>query len=130
MIHARDAWDDLSTCSAAEGVPERTVLHCFTGGPEEVDRCLDAGMYVSFSGIVTFKNADDVRAAAARCPLDRLLVETDSPFLAPVPHRGRANEPSYVPLVGEAIAAVKECPVDDVMERTAAAAAMVFSTDA
>ena len=66
-------------------------------------------MYVSFSGIVTFKNAADVRAAAARCPLDRLLVETDSPFLAPVPHRGRTNEPSYLPLVGEAIAAVKGC---------------------
>ncbi len=111
-----------------EGVPERTVLHCFTGGPEEVDRCLRAGMYVSFSGIVTFKNAADVRAAAARCPLDRLLVETDSPFLAPVPHRGRTNEPSYLPLVGEAIATVKGCGVDEIMERSAAAATMAFST--
>ena len=74
------------------------MLHCFTGGPDEVDRCLRAGMFVSFSGIITFKNAADVRAAAARCPLDRLLVETDSPFLAPVPHRGRTNEPSYLPL--------------------------------
>jgi TatD DNase family protein len=85
-------------------------------------------MYVSFSGIVTFKNAADVREAAARCPLDRLLVETDSPFLAPAPHRGRANEPSYLPLVGDAIAAVKGCAVDEVRERSAAAAAMVFST--
>ena len=127
-IHARDAWADLFDVLDAEGVPERTVLHCFTGGPDEVDRCLRAGMYVSFSGIVTFKNAADVRAAAARCPLDRLLVETDSPFLAPVPHRGRTNEPSYLPLVGEAIAAVKGCGVDEIMERTAAAAAMVFST--
>jgi len=104
------------------------VLHCFTGGPEEVDRCLRAGMYISFSGIVTFKNAADVRAAAARCPLDRLLVETDSPFLAPVPHRGRTNEPSYLPLVGEAIATVKDCSVDEVRERTALSTAMVFST--
>jgi TatD DNase family protein len=128
VIHARDAWDDLFDVLAAERVPERTVLHCFTGGPDEVDRCLRAGMYVSFSGIVTFKNAADVRAAAERCPLERLLVETDSPFLAPVPHRGRTNEPSYLSLVGEAIAAVKECSVDDVRERTAASTAMVFST--
>ncbi len=128
VIHARDAWPDLFDVLHAEGVPARTVLHCFTGGPEEVERCLRAGMYVSFSGIVTFKNASDVREAAARCPLDRLLVETDSPFLAPVPHRGRPNEPSYLPLVGEAIAAVKSCSVDEVRERSAAAAAMVFST--
>jgi TatD DNase family protein len=128
VIHARDAWPDLFDVLQAEGVPARTVLHCFTGGPEEVDRCLRAGMYVSFSGIVTFKNAGDVREAAARCPLDRLLVETDSPFLAPVPHRGRPNEPSYLPLVGDAIAAVKNCSVDEVKERSADAAAMVFST--
>jgi TatD DNase family protein len=128
VIHARDAWSDLFDVLDGEGVPERTVLHCFTGGPAEAERCLRAGMYVSFSGIVTFKNADDVRAAAARCPLDRLLVETDSPFLAPVPHRGRPNEPSYLPLVGEAIAAVKGCSVGEVMERSAAAAAMAFST--
>ena len=128
VIHARDAWDDLFDVLDAEGVPERTVLHCFTGGPDEVERCLRAGMFVSFSGIVTFKNAADVRDAAARCPLDRLLVETDSPFLAPVPHRGRTNEPSYLPLVGEAIAAVKGCTVDEVRERTALSTAMVFST--
>jgi TatD DNase family protein len=128
VIHARDAWDDLFDVLDAEGVPERTVLHCFTGGTNEVDRCLRAGMYVSFSGIITFKNATDVRAAAERCPLDRLLVETDSPFLAPVPHRGRTNEPSYLPLVGEAIAAVKGCSVDEVRERTAFSTAMVFST--
>ncbi len=128
VIHARDAWPDLFDVLAAEGVPERTVLHCFTGGPDQVEQCLRAGMYVSFSGIVTFKNASDVREAAARCPFDRLLVETDSPFLAPVPHRGRTNEPSYLPLVGEAIAAIKGCTPDEVRERTAAAAAMVFST--
>jgi TatD DNase family protein len=128
VIHARDAWADLFDVLAAEGVPARTVLHCFTGGVDEVDRCLAAGMFVSFSGIVTFKNAADVRAAAARCPLDRLLVETDSPFLAPVPYRGRTNEPSYLPYVGEAIAAVKGCTPYDVMERSAAAAAFAFST--
>jgi TatD DNase family protein len=128
VIHARDAWDDLFDVLETEGVPERTVLHCFTGGTDEVARCLRAGMYVSFSGIITFKNAADVRAAAAQCPLDRLLVETDSPFLAPVPHRGRTNEPSYLPLVGEAVAAVKGCSVDEIRERTALSTAMVFST--
>jgi TatD DNase family protein len=128
VIHARDAWDDLFDILGAEGVPDRTVLHCFTGGPDEVDRCLRAGMYVSFSGIITFKNASEVRQAAARCPLDRLLVETDSPFLAPVPHRGRANEPAYLPLVGATVAAVKECAVEAVMESSAAAATQAFAT--
>jgi TatD DNase family protein len=128
VIHARDAWDDLFDVLAAEGVPERTVLHCFTGGPDEVDRCLRAGMFISFSGIVTFKNASDVRQAVARCPLDRLLVETDSPFLAPVPHRGRANEPSYLPLVGATVASVLGCDVDTIKESSAAAAAMAFTT--
>jgi TatD DNase family protein len=104
VIHTRDAWDDTFAVLDAAGVPERTVLHCFTGGPDEVRRCLDRGMYVSFSGIVTFGRADDVRAAAALCPLDRVLVETDSPYLAPVPHRGRPNRPALVPLVGAAVA--------------------------
>jgi TatD DNase family protein len=104
VIHTREAWDDTFDVLDAEGVPDRTVLHCFTGGPDEVRRGLDRGMYVSFSGIVTFRSADDVRAAAGLCPLDRVLVETDSPYLAPVPHRGRPNRPALVPLVGEAVA--------------------------
>jgi len=126
VIHARDAWDDLFDVLRAEGVPERTVLHCFTGGPEEARRCLDAGMVLSFSGIVTFKNAADVREAAALCPLDRLLVETDSPFLAPVPHRGRANEPSYVPLVGAAVAQAKGLALAVVADATGANAIRVL----
>jgi TatD DNase family protein len=104
VIHTREAWDDTFAVLDDAGVPERTVLHCFTGGPDEVRRCLDRGMYVSFSGIVTFRQADDVRAAARLCPLDRVLVETDSPYLAPVPHRGRPNRPALVPLVGAAVA--------------------------
>jgi TatD DNase family protein len=107
VIHARDAWADLFDVLEAEGVPERTVLHCFTGGPTEARRCLEAGMFLSFSGIVSFKNAADVREAATLCPLDRLLVETDSPFLAPVPHRGQRNEPGFVPLVGAVVAELK-----------------------
>ncbi|MBO0732337.1 MAG: TatD family hydrolase, partial [Acidimicrobiaceae bacterium] len=75
VIHTREAWDDTFAILAAEGVPARTVFHCFTGGPDEARRALDVGAWLSFSGIVTFKQADDVRAAAALCPLDRLLVE-------------------------------------------------------
>jgi TatD DNase family protein len=130
VIHARDAWDDLFDILAAEGVPERTILHCFTGGPDEVDRCLRAGMYVSFSGIVTFKNAGDVRAAVERCPLDRLLIETDSPFLAPVPHRGARNEPGLLPFVGAAVAAIKGCAVEEVAVRSAEAATVAFALSA
>ena len=107
VIHTREAWADTFDILGAAGVPERTIVHCFTGGPEEARRCLDLGASLSFSGVVTFKNADDVRQAVALCPWDRLMVETDSPFLTPVPHRGTLNEPSRVPLVGAAIALVK-----------------------
>jgi TatD DNase family protein len=107
VIHTREAWDDTFDILGASGMPERTIIHCFTGGPDEARRALDLGASLSFSGVVTFKNADDVRQAAALCPWDRLLVETDSPFLTPVPHRGTLNEPSRVPLVGAAIALVK-----------------------
>ncbi len=126
VVHARDAWDDLFDVLAAEGVPERAVLHCFTGGPEEARRCLDAGMVLSFSGIVTFKNAVGVREAVSLCPIDRFLVETDSPFLAPVPHRGKANEPSYVPLVGATVAEVKGVDAAAVALASSATAAQVF----
>ena len=107
VIHTREAWDDTFDILGAAGVPARTIVHCFTGGPEEARRCLDLGASLSFSGVVTFKNAEDVRQAAALCPWDRLLVETDSPFLTPVPHRGTLNEPSRVPLVGHMISQVK-----------------------
>ena len=107
VVHTREAWDDTLDILQATGVPERTIIHCFTGGPVEARKCLDLGTSLSFSGVVTFKNAADVREAAALCPLDRLLVETDTPFLTPAPHRGTLNEPSRVPLVGAAIAQVK-----------------------
>ena len=122
VIHTREAWPDTFDLLASEGVPERTVLHCFTGGADEARRALDLGLRLSFSGIITFKNADDVRAAAALCPLDRLLVETDSPYLAPVPHRGQANQPAFVTLVGAAVAEVKQVPTDDVARASSAAA--------
>jgi TatD DNase family protein len=126
VIHSRDAWDDTFRVLAEEGVPARTVFHCFTGGPDEARRALDLGAYVSFSGIVSFKNADDVRAAAALVPRHRVLVETDAPYLAPVPHRGRANRPAWVVDVGTALAAAMGLSVDDVAAATRANAAAVF----
>ena len=113
MIHTRDAWADTFDVLAAEGVPERTVFHCFTGGPEEADRCLDLGAVLSISGIVTFRASDDLRAAVARTPLDRLLVETDAPYLTPVPHRGERNRPALVPFVGAGVADALGLPVED-----------------
>lgn len=118
IIHTRDAWADTFAVLREAGVPERVVFHCFTGGPEEADRCLDIGALLSFSGIVTFRNADDVRAAAQRCPLERLLVETDAPYLAPVPFRGKRNQPAYVTHTGEAIAALKGVTAAEVAAST------------
>ncbi|MDQ2725697.1 MAG: TatD family hydrolase [Actinomycetota bacterium] len=126
VIHTRDAWADTFAILAEAGVPQRTVFHCFTGGPDEARRCLDLGAWLSFSGIVSFKTADDVRAAAALCPLDRVLVETDSPYLAPVPHRGQPNRPALVPLVGAALAAAMGRPVADVEAATWANTAAAF----
>jgi TatD DNase family protein len=118
VIHTREAWDDTFAILEHEGVPERTVFHCFTGGPDEAERALATGACLSFSGIVTFRNADDVRAAAAQCPIDRLLVETDAPYLTPVPHRGERNRPALVPLVGEAVATIRGVRPEEVASRT------------
>ena len=126
VVHTREAWDDTIDLLASNGVPDRTIIHCFTGGPDEARRCLDIGASLSFSGVVTFKNAEDVRQAAALCPMDRLLVETDSPFLTPVPHRGKLNEPSRVPLVGAAIAQVKGADIAEVAAASTANARQAF----
>jgi TatD DNase family protein len=126
VIHTREAWDDTFRVLADEGVPDRTIFHCFTGGPDEARRALDLGAYLSFSGIVSFKNADDVRAAAAITPLDRVLVETDAPYLAPVPHRGKPNRPAWVVEVGHALAAAMGRSVDEVAAATSRNAAAVF----
>lgn len=126
VIHTRDAWDHTFRVLDDAGVPRRTVFHCFTGGPTEVQGALARGAYVSFSGIVSFKNADDVRAAAAVTPLDRMLVETDAPYLAPVPHRGQENRPLWVADVGAALAAAVGVPIDIIASATAANAEAVF----
>ena len=120
VIHSREAWDDTFRVLEEESPPRRTVFHCFTGGPAEAERALALGAHLSFSGIVSFKGADDVRAAAAACPPDRVLVETDAPYLTPVPHRGRENEPALVVDVGVALAAAVGRPVEAVAAATRA----------
>jgi TatD DNase family protein len=126
VIHTREAWDDTWSVLRSEGVPARTVFHCFTGGLEEAGVALQLGAYLSFSGIVTFPTAGEVRTAAAECPMDRLLVETDAPFLTPVPHRGKPNSPALVPIVGAAVAAARGCPVEEVEQATWANAERLF----
>ena len=118
VIHTREAWADTFALLAEQGVPDRTIFHCFTGGPAEARACLDLNAFLSFSGIVTFPSATDVQAAAGLCPLDRLLIETDSPYLAPVPHRGRRNEPAYLPAIGEKLATLRGETVGAIAERS------------
>jgi TatD DNase family protein len=118
VIHTREAWPETFDILTAEGVPPRTVFHCFTGGPDEARRCLDLGAVLSFSGIVSFPTATDLHEAARLCPMDRLLVETDSPYLAPVPHRGQKNQPAWVVDVAAALATVKGVALDDVASAT------------
>jgi TatD DNase family protein len=126
VIHTREAFEDTLAILESEGVPERTVFHCFTGGPADAERCLATGGYLSFSGIVTFKNADDVREAVRICPPERLLIETDAPYLAPVPYRGRQNEPALVVRVGEQLAAEKEMSLAEIAALTSANAVRAF----
>ena len=109
VIHARDADEDIAA-TLEEAMARRgfsAVLHCFTGGPELARRALDIGLYISFSGILTFKKSDALRAIAADVPLERLLVETDAPYLAPGKYRGRRNEPAYVVETAKELAKVK-----------------------
>jgi len=94
------------------------VMHCFVESWEIAQRALDLGFYISFSGIVTFKNAEDLRQVAARVPMDRILIETDSPYLAPVPYRGKSNEPAYVYHVAECLAGIRGCSIEEIGDQT------------
>ena len=129
VIHSREAWQETFEILDREGVPSRTVFHCFTGGVDEAAECRARGAILSFSGIITFPSGGDLRAAAADCPLDRLLVETDAPYLAPVPHRGKQNRPAFVPFVGEAVAQAKGIRVEEVEQATWATAALFYGLD-
>jgi TatD DNase family protein len=123
VIHTRSASVDTLAILREEGedgTPGSAggVFHCFTETAEVARAALDLGFYISFSGILTFKNAQDLRDVAAFVPLDRLLIETDSPYLAPAPHRGQTNNPSYVPLVAAQLAQLRGCPVEEIAELT------------
>lgn len=126
VVHSRDAWEDTFDVLDAEGAPDRTVFHCFTGGPDEARAALERGASVSFSGIVSFRNAAEIRDAAALVPSDSYLVETDAPYLAPVPKRGKQNRPSWVRFVGEAVAAARGVSTAQVAAETTANAVRIF----
>ena len=124
VIHTRHASEDTLAILKEEGAapdahyPARGVFHCFTESQAVARAALDLGFYISFSGILTFKTAADLREVAQFVPLDRMLIETDSPYLAPVPYRGKTNNPSYVPLVAQQIAALKQLSVEAVADAT------------
>ena len=126
VIHDRDAHDDVLRVLAEEGAPDRVVFHCFSGDADFARRCADNGYVMSFAGNVTFKNADDLRAAARVAPAELLLVETDAPFLTPMPHRGRPNAPYLVPLTVRALGEVRDESADEVASAVSATAARVF----
>jgi len=113
IIHTRDAWDDTFRLMKEEGADQAGgIMHCFTGDWEMAKTAMDMGFYISFSGIVTFKNAQQLKEVAKRVPEDRILIETDSPYLAPEPYRGRPNQPAYVYYVAEYIAGLRSSSLD------------------
>jgi TatD DNase family protein len=127
IFHCRDAFQDLFALADHHYKGRPAVLHCFTGTMEEAKGCLERGWYVSMSGIITFKKSALLREVAAFVPLDRLLIETDTPYLAPDSKRGKSNEPSYIDETARALAAVKGISIEEVAEATAGNAARFFS---
>jgi TatD DNase family protein len=127
IIHSREAADDTIAILRENGAEETGfVLHCFCGDWDFARRALDMGAYLSFSGIVTFKNALDQQDVARRAPMDRILIETDSPYLAPIPLRGKRNEPSYVPHVANFLAGLRGMTIEEVAQETTANAMRFF----
>jgi len=120
VLHCREAEPALLQILEEEHASEcGGVVHCYTGTMETALRVLDMGLHLGFTGIITFKNAVALREVLARVPLDRILLETDGPYLAPIPHRGKRNEPSFLPRIAEAVAAVKQVPVARLTENAA-----------
>ncbi|MBM7855176.1 TatD DNase family protein [Desulfohalotomaculum tongense] len=127
VIHLRDAYGDFLDIMRVEGLePITGVMHCYSGSWEVAKECLNMGFYISFAGPVTFKNAQKVREVAARVPLERLLVETDCPYLTPVPHRGKRNEPAYVKYVAEQLAALKGITLEELSQSVCRNAEKLF----
>lgn len=126
VMHIREAFDEVIGMLKEAGPPQGLVFHCFSGNPSQAQEALDLGGFISFAGNVSYKSAGPLREAARMVPMDRLLIETDSPFLAPVPHRGKANRPCYTVEVGEALAAALGREVGEIERATALNAAAVF----
>jgi len=127
IIHNREATEDILDLLEEENAKEvGGIMHCYNDAAKYVERCLNMNFYISFGGTVTFKNAPLPKEAAAEVPLDKLLVETDAPFLAPHPNRGKRNEPAYVKFVAEKLAEIKECPLEEIEKVTTQNAFQVF----
>jgi TatD DNase family protein len=128
VIHTRDAWDDtlkvLSASWAPTGLP--CIMHCFTGNAQLARQCLDLGFTLSFGGVATFPKSVEIREAARLTPADRLLIETDSPYLAPVPHRGKRNEPAFVTHTAAKLAELRGIPLVDLAAQTTANFERIF----
>lgn len=118
IIHTRDADADTINLLSPYKCRVKGVFHCFSGGVDLAEKALDLGFYLSFSGIATFKKAEEIREVVKITPLDKILVETDSPFLAPIPHRGKPNEPAYTRIVAEKVADIKDIPLADIAHHT------------
>lgn len=128
VIHCREAWDDtLAILREHGGGPG--IIHCFTSGPAEAERCLKLGFHLAFGGVTTFPKATEVHEAARRTPAEKLLVETDAPYLAPVPFRGKRNEPAYVTRTADRIAELRGVASTDVDAITTANFRRLFSLD-
>ena len=126
VVHCREAFADVLAILDGEGAPPRVVFHCFAGDEPAAARVVEAGWYVSFAGTVTFRNAPGLRAACAVVPLERMVLETDSPFLSPHPYRGRPNRPGRVAVTARTVAEVHGVPVQQVAAATTATAAEAF----
>ena len=135
VIHTREAWEDTLALIEEHWVPPKlagdsrhngtsgpvpipSIMHCFSGGPAEAERCVELGFYLSFGGIVTFPKAAEVREAARTAPLDRILVETDAPYLAPVPKRGKRNEPAFMVETARKLASLRETSLEEIAAAT------------
>ena len=126
VIHDRDAHDDVLRVLDDEGAPEHVVFHCFSGDAEFARRCVERGHVLSYAGNITFKNAQDLRDAASTTPLDQLLVETDAPFLTPMPYRGRPNASYLIPLTVRALAELHRVEEDEIATAVTRNAERIF----
>ena len=127
IFHVREAYGDFLDIMRGGGIPHHSVVHSYTGSRESAKECMDNGMMIAFNGVITFKNANRVREVVEYVPLERIMIETDCPYMTPEPYRGKRNEPKYVAKVAEMIAAVKKVDTNVVMETTRSNALRFFN---